>query len=101
MKKRTLAIVLTVLAVLAGLWLLRGQTAEEHISQEPQVTSSLVALDDDVQEAAENASTPTDDAAGAEIHDIPMTRERILQSLRDKEAARRELSRAAMKEVKT
>lgn len=27
------------------------------------------------------------DATGAEIHDIPMTRERILQSLRDKEAA--------------
>lgn len=29
-------------------------------------------------------------ATGAEIHDIPMTRERILQSLRDKEAASKE-----------
>ena len=27
-------------------------------------------------------------ATGAEIHNIPMTRERILQSLRDKEAAK-------------
>ena len=29
------------------------------------------------------------DATGAEIHNIPMTRERILQSLRDKEAAKK------------
>ena len=63
LKKRTLAIVLVVLAVLAGLWLLRGQTAEEHISQEPQVTSSLVALDDAQQDAA---AVSTDDALNAE-----------------------------------
>lgn len=32
------------------------------------------------------------DATGAEIHNIPMTRERVLQSLRDKEAAKGQLS---------
>lgn len=32
--------------------------------------------------------TPIYAATGAEIHNIPMTRERILQSLRDKEAAK-------------
>lgn len=64
MKKRTLAIALIALLVLAGLWLLRGQTAEEPAAQTPQVTSSLAALGDAQQQDA--SKTPTNGAAGAE-----------------------------------
>lgn len=64
LKKRTLAIVLIVLLVLAGLWLLRGQTAEEQTTETPQITSCLVALDEAQQAAAEVAATPADDASG-------------------------------------
>lgn len=43
-KKRTLAIVIIVLLVLAALWFLRGQTTDEHAAISPQATSSLVEL---------------------------------------------------------
>jgi len=43
-KKRTLAIVVIILLVLAALWLLRGQTTDEHAALSPQATSSLVEL---------------------------------------------------------
>lgn len=66
MKKRTLAIVLVVLLVMAGLWLLRGQTAEENTAVSPQITSCLIALDEAQQAAAEAAATaPADGAPGA------------------------------------
>ena len=66
MKRRTLAIALIVLLALAGLWLLRGQTAEEPAAQQPQITSCLIALDEVQQAAAEAAATPADGAPGAE-----------------------------------
>ena len=61
MKKRTLAIILIVVLALAGLWLAREQTAQETIeTEEPQVTSCLVALDEAQQAnaAAAEAEAP-------------------------------------------
>ncbi|HWQ07269.1 MAG TPA: ribonuclease domain-containing protein [Feifaniaceae bacterium] len=52
-KKRTLAVIVIVLIVLAALWFLRGQTSDEHAAISPQATSSLVALD-----GAESAASP-------------------------------------------
>lgn len=52
MKKRTLAILIIIVLALAGLWLARAQTAPETVeTQQPQATSSLVALDGDAQTA--------------------------------------------------
>ncbi len=63
MKKRTLAIILIVVLALAGLWLAREQTAQETIeTEEPQVTSCLVALDEAQQANAAAAEAETDEA---------------------------------------
>lgn len=43
-KKRTLAIVVIILLVLAALWFLRGQTTDGLAQVSPQATSSLVEL---------------------------------------------------------
>ena len=51
-KKRTLAILVIVLLVLAALWFLRGQTTDEHTLFSPQATSSLVELDGTESEAS-------------------------------------------------
>ena len=52
MKKRTLAIVLIILVVLAGLWLAREQTVRPERPEEAQTTSCLIALDEAQQQAA-------------------------------------------------
>ncbi|HWP22396.1 MAG TPA: ribonuclease domain-containing protein [Candidatus Cryosericum sp.] len=43
-KRRTLAILVIILLVLAALWFLRGQTTDAHAPLSPQATSSLVEL---------------------------------------------------------
>lgn len=72
MKKRTLAVILIVLVVLAGLWFARqtnqpAQTQTLETQQEPLTTSCLVALDEMQQQvaasaSAENETTPEPDA---------------------------------------
>lgn len=52
-KKRTLAIIVIILLVLAALWFLRGQTTDGLAQVSPQATSSLVEL------AGEDASGGT------------------------------------------
>lgn len=52
-KKRTLAVLVVILLVLAALWFLRGQTTDEHTPLSPQATSSLVELD-----GADSAASP-------------------------------------------
>lgn len=76
MKKRTLAIVLIVLIVLAGLWLARQPAAQSAQTQPPQITSCLVALDEMQQQVAASASaqsetTPQPDAAANETQTLP------------------------------
>lgn len=73
MKKRTLAIVLIVLVVLAGLWLAREQTVRPEGPEEAQTTSCLIALDEAQQQAAVSASAaneptpaPADEIAAAD-----------------------------------
>lgn len=73
MKKRTLAIILIVLVVLAGLWLAREQTVRPEESEEAQTTSCLIALDEVQQQTAASASaaneptpSPTDGLAAAD-----------------------------------
>ncbi len=77
MKKRTLAIVLIVLLVLAGLWLARqpqpSQVAQP--TQQPQTTSCLIALDAVQQEVAASAAaadeTTPEPAAESETQTLP------------------------------
>lgn len=76
MKKRTLAIVLIVLIVLAGLWLARQPAAQSAQTQQPQTTSCLVALDEMQQQVAASASaqsetTPEPAAATDEAQALP------------------------------
>ena len=77
MKKRTLAIVLIVLLVLAGLWLARQPAAQSAQTQQlPQTTSCLVALDEMQQQVAASASaqsetTPQPEAAANETQALP------------------------------
>lgn len=77
MKKRTLAILLIVVLVLAGIWLAREQTAQETTTvDQPQVTSCLIALDE-VQQAnaaqaeAENDETQPEATAAAQDETAP------------------------------
>jgi len=76
-KKRTLAIVLIVLLVLAGLWLARQPAAQSAQTQQlPQTTSCLVALDEMQQQVAASASaqsetTPQPEAAANETQALP------------------------------
>jgi guanyl-specific ribonuclease Sa len=63
MKKRTLAIILIVVLALAGLWLARGQAAQETVAiDEPQVTSCLIALDEVQQSNAVLSEAENDEA---------------------------------------
>ena len=67
MKKRTLAIIIVVLAVLASLWLARQQAAPAENTAQPQQTGSgLVSLDDAAddtpQATAESTATPKPEA---------------------------------------
>ncbi len=76
MKKRTLIIVLTVLLVLAGLWLARQPAAQTAQTQEqPQATSYLVALDEGQQVAAsasaQDETTPEPEATATETQTSP------------------------------
>ena len=77
MNKRTLAIVLIVLIVLAGLWLARQPAAQSAQTQQlPQTTSCLVALDEMQQQVAASASaqsetTPQPEAAANETQVLP------------------------------
>lgn len=66
MKKRTLAILIIIVLALAGLWLARAQTAPETVeTQQPQSTSSLVALDGDAQQTATTVQPDEGNAADA------------------------------------
>ena len=70
MKKRTLAIIIVVLAVLASLWLARQQAAPaEDTAQPPQTGSGLVSLDDAVnyttQATGEATATPKQEVTAA------------------------------------
>lgn len=66
MKKRTLAILIIIVLALAGLWLARAQTAPETVeTQQPQATSSLVALDGDAQQSATTVQPDEGNAADA------------------------------------
>lgn len=79
MKKRTFAIILIVLVVLAGLWLARQPQqpqAAQPTQQQPQTTSCLIALDAVQQEVAASAAaadeaTPAPAAAGNETQALP------------------------------
>ena len=57
MKKRTVVIILIILAVLTALWLTRQETIHTGVDEpEAQVTSCLVALDEVQQQAAASAA---------------------------------------------
>lgn len=78
MKKRSLAILLIVLALLAGLLLAReaGQPVAPQATQQPQTTSCLIALDEMQQQVAASASaaneaTPEPQAADAGAQTAP------------------------------
>jgi len=75
MKKRTLAIVLIVLLVLAGLWLARQPAAQTAQTQPPQKTSHLIALDEMPQvsatASAQDEATPKPTTASDEAQALP------------------------------
>jgi guanyl-specific ribonuclease Sa len=60
-KKRTLAILVIILLVLAALWFLRGQTTDGLAQVSPQATSSLVEL-----AGEDNAASPLQQTQPAE-----------------------------------
>ena len=68
MNKRTLTILLVVLAVLAGIWILNINAPQQAQTQaQAQQTSNLVSLDgaeksDDASTTAEATATPTDES---------------------------------------
>jgi guanyl-specific ribonuclease Sa len=63
MKKRTLAIILVIVLALAGLWFSRGQTTQQPAeTEQPQITSCLIALDEIQQANAASAETENDEA---------------------------------------
>ena len=76
MKKRTLATILTVLLVLAGLWFARQPAAQtEQTQEQPQATSYLAALDG-VQQvtatvSAQDETTPEPEATATETQTSP------------------------------
>lgn len=77
MKKRTIAVLLILLVVLAGLWLARQQAEQPaQTQQEAQTTSCLIALDEVQQQVAasadaENEATPEPDAAVSAAQALP------------------------------
>lgn len=75
MKKRTIAVLLILLVVLAGLWLARQQAEQPaQTQQEAQTTSCLIALDEVQQQVAadaENEATPEPDTAVSAAQTLP------------------------------
>lgn len=66
-KKRTLAIVVIILLVLAALWFLRGQTTDGLAQVSPQATSSLVELaGEDASGGEQNGALPQQPASADE-----------------------------------